>query len=116
MPIGDIRDPVIAAHVGDAEEVEAIDANPEVFQAAALFDGSEAHTDIRPFVGRCPELLVCQALMRGAKGQSVGKRQSQGHFPSVGTGEIVGEMEVYRPALVGRKRNPRVAQFLSGRH
>ena len=25
-------------------------------------------------------------------------------------------MEVYCPALVGRKRNPRVAQFLSGRH
>ena len=54
--------------------------------------------------------------MRCRKGKSVSIGQTQRHLPTLGTGEVVGEEEVERNALIGRQGNRLSVEFHAGIH
>jgi hypothetical protein len=58
------------------------------------------HTNIGTLVGWCPKLLIFQTPVWCAKGQSVGIRQLERHLATLGTGEIVGKVEIDTPTLI----------------
>ena len=112
----DICYPIVAVHVGDAEEIQAIDTEPQVLEYFTLLDSPETHTDIGSFVGWCTELLTLKSAVGRTEGQTVGKGEAQGHLPAVCPWEIVREVQVYGPPLVCRQGNPLTVHLLARTH
>ena len=74
--VGNIGYPIVTVHIGDAEQIQAIDTEPQVLEHFTLLDGPEAHADIGSFVGRCAELLTFESAVGRTKWQSVGKSEA----------------------------------------
>ena len=121
LPVGDVSYPIVTVDIRDAEEVEAVEPYPDVLDCGAAGTvvrtvGQETHADVGTLIGRCAELLLFESSMWGTEGQAVGKSQTECHFPTVGTREIVGEMEIDGISLVCRGGDPLTIVFLSGAH
>ena len=54
--------------------------------------------------------------MGRTEGQSVGNGKAQGHLPLLGAGEVVGEVNVDRIALVSGHGHPLAVHLLLGAH
>lgn len=107
LMVCDVGNPIVAVDIGDAEDVETVNAEPYTGMlqrrvAVGLADSKEAEADVCTLVGRSTELLVLQTAVGRTEGQTVGKGEFEGHLPAFGTGEVVGEMQIDAPALVGR--------------
>ena len=103
---GDIGDPVVAIDVADAEEVEAIDAEPDVAEGRScgvrlVVEQTVAHADVGAFIGGSTEGVVFELAVGCGEGEPIGEGQVERHFPAVGSGEVVGEEEVDGVALIG---------------
>ena len=99
--VGYVGNPVVRVHVVDAEQVESVNAEPDVAEDALLLllllvvQQPVAHADVDALVGGHAVGRVVEAAMGSAEGQTVGKCQFERHFPPVGTGEEVGEEQVH---------------------
>ena len=68
LAVGDVGYPVITTYIRDAEEVQTVDAEPEVLEASPVSDGAVAHADVGTFISRSSELLLLQASVWGTEG------------------------------------------------
>ena len=130
LVVGDVGHPIVGVDVADAQEVEAVEAEPDVAEdalalAAFVVEHAVAHADVGTLVGRRAEGVGLQFAVGRREGQSVGVGELEAHLPPCGAGEEVGEIEVEGVALVGghghadavefhlrvhdRERDPRVA-------
>ena len=81
--IGYIRYPVVAVHIVDAEEVEAVYAQRYVLQeglllVTAVVEQLITHADVGTAIGGSTETVGLQLLVRGCERQTVGKGKLQG--------------------------------------
>ena len=72
-----ISNPVERVDVVDAEQVQTVDAEPDVAEYAFsllpfVVKQPVAHTDVSPFVCRCPERVAFQFSVWSGERQSVG--------------------------------------------
>ena len=116
LTTADICYPIVAVHVGDAEQIKAVETEPDATDTLLILECSITHADIGPFVGWRPELLCLESTVRSTERQSVGIGQSEGHAPTVCTREIVGEMHIYRPSLVCGQGDARSVESLACVH
>ena len=68
--------PIVAVHVGYAEQVQTVNTDPYVFDVSAFLKCPETHSDVCTLVCRCTELLLFQSTVWWSERQSVGKSQS----------------------------------------
>ena len=69
--VGDVRNPIVAADVVEAEDVEAIQSEPNVAKVVAtaqmmvfVVDEAVVHADVEALVGGCSEGVPLQSCMR----------------------------------------------------
>ena len=110
--VADVGNPIVAADVVEAEDVEAVESEPDVAEhlAAAqvlvlVVDEPVVHADVETPIGWCTEGVALQTCMWRAEGKSVGNGGLEVHLPARSAREVVGEEEVDVVALVGRLRN-----------
>ena len=121
--IADVGYPVVAAYVVEAEDVEAVEAKPNVTQHLTtaevlvfVVDKTVVHTDVEASVSRSTEGVSLQTCVWWAERQAVGKGGLEVHLPSRSAGEVVGEEEVDVVALVGGLRDALSVQVHAGFH
>ena len=123
LVVRDVGYPVVAADVVEAEDVEAIDTEPDVAQELAaakmtvlVVDETIVHADVETAVGWGAEDVSLQSCMGRAEGQSASKACLEAQLPACGAREVVGEEEVDVVALVGGLRDGLSVQVHRGFH
>ena len=114
MLVGHVGYPIIGIDVGDAKDVQSVYAQPDAL--VFLLISQIAHANVSTLVGWCAELLILQSSVGCSEGQSVSIGQSECHLPAFSTWEVVGEVQVDAPSLVGRHWNTYPVDFLTCRH
>ena len=109
--VRDVGYPIVTADVVEAEDVEAVEAEPDVAQIPEttemlvfVVNQTIVHTDIKTTVGRSTEGIALESCMWWSERQSVGKGGLEVHLPARGAREIVSEEEVDVVPLVGGLR------------
>lgn len=105
--------PVVAAHVGNVEEVEHVHAYPDVLEVAQQAGGGarlSAHelvgdAHVHSLVGRGAEVALVARGARSGGGQAVGVYSAQAEFHLGKLGKVVGEKQGYAITLVGGARH-----------
>ena len=115
LQVVDVGDPVAAAHVGDAEQVEHVEAyadvlemTPEVVRTDAVGRRSDKlvlETDVDAFVRRDSQPSHVASHLRRCHWESVGEDAAQAEFKFGKFWEIVGEKQSDAIALVRRARH-----------
>ena len=109
MLVGNVGNPVVRVDIVDAEEVEAVETQPDIADECLLLvilvvQGAEAHTDVGTFVGWSSVGHRVEATVWGSERQSVGVCQFERHLPTLRSREIICKEEVQRIALVAGHR------------
>lgn len=81
LPVGDVSYPIITVDIRDAEEVEAVESNPDILDCGTAGTivgtvGQETHADVGTLIGWRTESLLFQSSVRRAEGQAVGIGQA----------------------------------------
>ena len=123
--VGDVGNPEVGGDIVEAEDVEAVDAEPHVAEAAQeglavvfvfVVQQAVAHADVRTAVGGGAEDHLLQTGVGRTEGEASGKGHLEGHLPAIGAGEVVGEEEVDAPTVVGGLRDGLAMQRHRGFH
>ena len=100
--ICNVGDPIVAVDVGYVEDVECVDAEPDVAEDAScscvevaivVVEQSVAYAEVYAAVAWHAEDLFFAACVGGTEGQSACIVCLHGDFPSVGVGKVVAEEE-----------------------
>lgn len=115
LQVVDVGDPVAAAHVGDAEQVEHVEAYADVLEMTPEIIGTDAvsrrsdklvlKTDVDAFVRRDSQPSHVASHLRRCHWESVGEDAAQTEFKFGEFWEIVGEKQSDAIALVRRARH-----------
>ena len=124
LDVVDVGDPVVAAHVGDVHEVEAVEAKPDFLEvtqesavgAVLLADELVTQADIDALVGGLTNIGVSTRQVGRRCGQTVAEHTLEAELESGNIGEVVSEEHGETVALVGGSRHLDAVEVLLGLH
>ena len=126
LDVVDVGNPIIAADVGKVKQVENVDANPDTLEMPpeivgaypVFFSANQLilETDVKTFVGRCPEIADVPAHLWRCHGETVGNDAFQTEFQFRNLRKIVVEENAEAIALVRRARYFHAVQVFLGFH
>ena len=113
LDIVDVGNPVIAAHIGDVEEIEDINTDhytlemsPEIIRPHAIGRSTHkliAKSDVYSLIGRCTEVSVAPLNPRRRHRKSVGEYSAQAELQLRKFRKVICEVKSYGIALVARE-------------
>jgi len=109
LGVVDVGDPVVAAHVGDVHQVEAVQTEPDFLEVAeqaaggavVLADELVTQAHIHTLVGGLAHVGVGTRQVGRRGGQTVADDALEAELQTRDTGEVVGEEQGNAVALVG---------------
>ena len=119
--VRDIRYPIVAVDIVNAEEIEAIYTHCYILEECSVFlmavvQYLVAHSDICTAIGGGTETVGFQFSMRRSKWKTIGKGELERQEPLPAAREVIGEEEIHRIPLVGRKRDALAVELHPGIH
>ena len=97
----DVLYPIVGVDIVDAEDVERVNAQPDVLEVPAcsgavmpvlVVEQAVGHSNVHATVGRSLEDMLLASAVWRAEWKAVGICSLQAQFPAVGAREIVGEV------------------------
>ena len=124
LDIVHVGDPVVAAHVRDVHQVEAVQSQPDLLEMAeqaargamVLADEFVAQSDIHALVGWLADVGVGTSHVWRSRGQTVAQDALEAELQSGNAGEVVGKEQRDAIALVGGTRHLHAIEVFLGLH